>query len=116
MEQFAISDAGGGENICPREVEEFLYRHPKVQDVQVIGVPDPKYGEEVCAWIRLRDGEQATAEEIREFCRGQIAHYKIPRHVKFVDAFPMTITGKIQKFLMRQQMVQELGVAEQKTA
>ena len=106
----------GGENVYPREIEEFLYRHPKVQDVQVIGVPDPKYGEEVCAWIRLRDGEQATAEEIREFCRGQIAHYKIPRHVKFVDAFPMTITGKIQKFLMRQQMVQELGVTEQKTA
>ncbi len=106
----------GGENVYPREIEEFLYRHPKVQDVQVIGVPDAKYGEEVCAWIRLRDGQQATAEEIREFCRGQIAHYKIPRHVKFVDAFPMTITGKIQKFLMRQQMVQELGVAEQKTA
>jgi fatty-acyl-CoA synthase len=106
----------GGENVYPREIEEFLYRHPKVQDVQVIGVPDPKYGEEVCAWIRLRDGEQATAEEIREFCRGQIAHYKVPRHIKFVDAFPMTITGKIQKFLMRQQMVQELGVTEQKTA
>jgi fatty-acyl-CoA synthase len=106
----------GGENVYPREIEEFLYRHPKVQDVQVIGVPDAKYGEEVCAWVRLRDGQQATAEEIREFCRGQIAHYKVPRHIKFVDAFPMTITGKIQKFLMRQQMVQELGVTEQKTA
>ena len=106
----------GGENVYPREIEEFLYRHPKVQDVQVIGVPDVKYGEEICAWIRLRDGEQATAEEIREFCHGQIAHYKIPRHIRFVDAFPMTITGKIQKFLMRQQMVDELGVAEQETA
>jgi len=106
----------GGENIYPREVEEFLYRHPKVQDVQVIGVPDPKYGEELCAWIRLRDGQTATAEDVREFCRGQIAHYKVPRHVKFVDAFPMTITGKIQKYLMREQMARELGLQEQRTA
>jgi fatty-acyl-CoA synthase len=106
----------GGENVYPREVEEFLYRHPKVQDVQVIGVPDAKYGEELCAWIVLRAGEQATTEEIRAFCQGQIAHYKIPRHIRFVDAFPMTITGKVQKFLMRRQMVDELGVGEQKTA
>jgi len=106
----------GGENVYPREVEEFLYRHPKVQDVQVVGVPDPKYGEELCAWIRLRDGQQATAEEIREFCRGQIAHYKIPRHVRFVAEFPMTITGKVQKYLMRQQSIEALGLAEQKTA
>jgi fatty-acyl-CoA synthase len=106
----------GGENIYPREVEEFLYRHPKVQDVQVIGVPDPKYGEELCAWIRLRDGQTATAEDVREFCRGQIAHYKVPRHVKFVEAFPMTITGKIQKYLMREQMARELGLQEQRTA
>jgi len=106
----------GGENVYPREVEEFLYRHPKIQDVQVIGVPDQRYGEEVCAWVRLRDGEMATAEEIRDFCHGQIAHYKIPRYVKFVDGFPMTVTGKIQKFLMRQQMVEELGVTVQETA
>ena len=106
----------GGENVYPREIEEFLYRHPKVQDVQVIGVPDQKYGEEVCAWIKLRDGEQATAEEIREFCKGQIAHYKIPRYVEFVPEFPMTITGKIQKFVMREQTIEKLGLKAQKTA
>ncbi len=106
----------GGENIYPREIEEFLYRHPKVQDVQVFGVPDSKFGEELCAWIRLRPGEQSTEDEIRAFCRGQIAHYKIPRYVRFVDAFPMTVTGKAQKFLMREQMTRELGAQEQKTA
>ncbi|UYN93953.1 MAG: AMP-binding protein [Enhydrobacter sp.] len=106
----------GGENVYPREIEEFLYRHPKVQDVQVIGVPDPKYGEEICAWIKLRDGQAATADEIREFCRGQIAHYKIPRYIEFVDAFPMTITGKIQKFVMREQTIGKLGLKVQKTA
>jgi fatty-acyl-CoA synthase len=106
----------GGENVYPREIEEFLYRHPKIQDVQVIGVPDPRYGEELCAWVKLRDGEEATPEEIRAFCQGQIAHYKIPRYVKFVDAFPMTVTGKIQKFLMREETIRELGLAEQKTA
>jgi len=100
----------GGENVYPREVEEFLYTHPKVQDVQVIGVPDAKYGEEIMAWVRLRDGEAATIEEIRDFCRGRIAHYKVPRYVKFVDAFPMTVTGKVQKFLMREQSVEELGL------
>jgi fatty-acyl-CoA synthase len=100
----------GGENVYPREVEEFLYGHPAVQDVQVIGVPDEKFGEEVMAWIRLRDGQTATAEEIRDYCRGKIAHYKIPRHVKFVDAFPMTVTGKVQKFLMREASVKELGL------
>jgi fatty-acyl-CoA synthase len=100
----------GGENVYPREVEEFLYTHPKIQDVQVIGVPDAKYGEEVMAWVRLRDGETATAEEIRDFCRGRIAHYKVPRYVKFVDAFPMTVTGKVQKFLMREQSVGELSL------
>jgi fatty-acyl-CoA synthase len=82
----------------------------------VVGEPDAKYGEELCAWIKLREGEQATVDEIRAFCQGQIAHYKIPRHIRFVDAFPMTITGKIQKFLMRRQMAEELGLAEQKTA
>jgi fatty-acyl-CoA synthase len=99
----------GGENVYPREIEEFLYRHDKILDVQVIGVPDPKYGEEVCAWVRLRDGETMTADELQAFCRGQIAHYKVPRYVRFVDEFPMTITGKIQKFLMREAMEIELN-------
>jgi fatty-acyl-CoA synthase len=106
----------GGENVYPREIEEFLYRHPKIQEVQVIGVPDVRYGEELCAWIRLRDGEQASAEEIRAFCQGQIAHYKIPRYIEFVDSFPMTVTGKIQKYLMRRQMLEKLGLDDVKTA
>jgi fatty-acyl-CoA synthase len=100
----------GGENVYPREIEEFLYTHPKISDVQVIGVPDEKYGEEVCAWIKLKPGEQATVEEIREYCKGQIAHYKIPRYITFVESFPMTVTGKIQKFLMRQQSIKDLGL------
>jgi fatty-acyl-CoA synthase len=100
----------GGENVYPREIEEFLYTHPKVADVQVIGVPDERYGEELMAWVVLRPGEQATDEEIHEFCRGQIAHYKIPRYVKFVDSYPMTVTGKVQKFKMRETAVQELGL------
>ncbi|HWE60772.1 MAG TPA: AMP-binding protein [Chloroflexota bacterium] len=102
----------GGENIYPREVEEFLYTHPKVQDVQVIGVPSVKYGEEVMAWIRLKDGVGAEADEIREYCRGQIAHYKVPAYVKFVDGFPMTITGKVQKFKMREAATEELGLQQ----
>ncbi|HVC54650.1 MAG TPA: AMP-binding protein [Stellaceae bacterium] len=106
----------GGENVYPREIEEFLYRHPKIQDVQVIGIPDPRYGEELCAWVKLRDGESATVDEIRAFCQGQIAHYKVPRYVKFVDAFPMTVTGKIQKFLMREETIRELGLTVQQTA
>jgi fatty-acyl-CoA synthase len=106
----------GGENIYPREVEEFLHQHPKVSDVQVIGVPDAKYGEEVCAWIRLRDGESATADEVRDFCRGQIATCKIPRYVRFTTDFPMTVTGKIQKFRMREQMIAELGLTVPQTA
>ncbi len=106
----------GGENVYPREIEEFLYQHPKVQDVQVIGVPDARYGEEICAWIRLREGVTANPEEILTFCRGQIAHYKIPRYIKFVDMFPMTVTGKVQKFVMRDQMIVELGLGEEKTA
>ena len=106
----------GGENVYPREVEEFLYRHKKIADVQVIGVPDRKYGEELCAWVKLRPGETATAEEIQDFCRGQIAHYKIPRYIRFVDAFPMTVTGKVQKFIMRAEMMRYLGLAEEKTA
>jgi fatty-acyl-CoA synthase len=106
----------GGENVYPREIEEFLYRHPKIQDVQVFGVPDDRYGEELCAWVKLRAGETLTAEEVREFCRDQIAHYKIPRHVRFVDEFPMTVTGKMQKFIMRERMVADLGVKEAATA
>ena len=101
----------GGENIYPREIEELLYRHPKVEQAQVIGVPDPKYGEEVCAWIKLCAGESATEQEIRAFCEGKIAHFKIPRYIRFVDAFPMTVTGKVQKFVMREQMTAELGGA-----
>jgi len=102
----------GGENIYPREIEEFLYTHPIVSDVQVIGVPDVKYGEEVCAWIRLRDGQSVTIDEIRDFCRGQIASYKIPRYVRFTTEFPMTVTGKIQKFRMREISIAELGLGE----
>lgn len=102
----------GGENIYPREIEEFLYTHPKVEDVQVIGVPDAKYGEEVAAWIRLKSGESATDEEIRQFCRARIAHYKVPRYIKFVTNYPMTVTGKIQKFKMRELMVEELGLEQ----
>jgi fatty-acyl-CoA synthase len=106
----------GGENVYPREIEEFLYRHPMIQDVQVIGVPDDRYGEEICAWVKLRPGTVATEEEIRGFCRDQIAHYKVPRYVKFVDEFPMTVTGKIQKFIMRERTINELGLTVQKTA
>ncbi|MDI3514550.1 MAG: fatty-acyl-CoA synthase [Rhodocyclaceae bacterium] len=106
----------GGENIYPREIEEFLYAHPKVLDVQVVGIPDQKYGEELCAWIIVREGERLTEDEVRAYCQGQIAHYKIPRYVRFVDSFPMTVTGKIQKFLIRQKMKEELGLDEAKTA
>ncbi|MGF6722748.1 fatty-acyl-CoA synthase [Paraburkholderia sp. GAS41] len=106
----------GGENIYPREIEEFLFSHPKIQSVQVFGVPDPKYGEEVCAWIVLRAGEQASVEEVQDFCRGQIAHYKVPKYIRFVDELPMTVTGKVQKFVMRERMIEELKVREDKTA
>ena len=106
----------GGENVYPREVEEFLYRHPKVQDVQVVGVPDMRFGEELCAWIVPKPGQTLTEEDIRSFCQGQIAHYKVPRYLRFVDAFPMTVTGKIQKFKIREAMKTELGLDESKTA
>ena len=106
----------GGENVYPREIEEFLYRHPAIQDVQVIGVPDRKYGEELCAWIVLKLGETLTPEAVRAFCQGQIAHYKIPRHIKFVEGFPTTVTGKVQKFAMREAMIAELGLVLEKTA
>jgi fatty-acyl-CoA synthase len=98
----------GGENISPREVEEYLYRHPGVRDVQVTGVPDVKFGEELCAWIILRPDIQASVEDIRAFCRGQIAHFKIPRYIKFVDSFPTTATGKVQKYLLRERITREL--------
>jgi fatty-acyl-CoA synthase len=100
----------GGENIYPREIEEFLYTHPSIRDVQVIGVPDAHFGEEVMAWIALREGTSATEEDIKAFCRGQISHYKVPRYIKFVTEFPMTVTGKVQKFAMRKQSVEELGL------
>jgi fatty-acyl-CoA synthase len=106
----------GGENVYPREVEEFLFRHPAVQEVQVFGVPDSRYGEEVACWIVLKAGQSATEESIREYCKGQIAHYKIPRYVRFVQALPMTVTGKPQKFVMREAMVNELGLEIAKTA
>jgi fatty-acyl-CoA synthase len=102
----------GGENIYPREVEEFLYTHPAISDVQVIGLPDAKYGEELMAWVKLKEGATATPEELIAFCKGQIASFKIPRYWKFVDGFPMTVTGKIQKFIMRQQSIEELGLQQ----
>jgi fatty-acyl-CoA synthase len=102
----------GGENIYPREIEEFLYTHPAVQDVQVIGVPDQKYGEEVMAWVVLKPAQQLDEGALKEYCRGKIAHYKVPRYVKFTDGFPMTVTGKIQKFKMRETAVAELNLAQ----
>jgi fatty-acyl-CoA synthase len=106
----------GGENIYPREIEEFLYTHPGVADVQAFGVPDHRYGEELCVWIRRREGANLNESEVTAFCRASIAHFKTPRYVRFVDAFPMTVTGKAQKFLMRQAMMQELSLIEEKTA
>jgi fatty-acyl-CoA synthase len=102
----------GGENIYPREIEEFLFTNPMIADVQVIGVPDPRYGEEVCAWVRLKGGVETTEHEIREFCRGKIATYKIPRYVRFTDEFPMTVTGKIQRYRMREISIEELGLGD----
>jgi fatty-acyl-CoA synthase len=106
----------GGENIYPREIEEFLFTHPAIEQSSVVGVPDPKYGEELCAWIQLRAGHTLSEEEVREFCRGKLAHFKVPRYVKFVETFPQTVTGKIQKFKIRELMKQELGLSEQRTA
>jgi len=102
----------GGENIYPREIEELLYMHSGVSDVQVIGVPDAKYGEEVMAWVKLKPGVSLTEEGLKAFCQGKITHFKIPRYFKFVDAFPMTVTGKIQKFIMRKQTIEELGLQQ----
>ncbi|MEQ5833625.1 AMP-binding protein [Marinobacter sp. NFXS9] len=100
----------GGENIYPREIEEFLYTHEAISDAQVIGIPDEKFGEEVMAWVKLAEGKQATEDDIREFCKGKIAHYKVPRYIKLVDEFPMTVTGKIQKFRMREISIDELNL------
>jgi fatty-acyl-CoA synthase len=102
----------GGENVYPREVEEFLYTHPDVVDAQVVGVPDLKYGEELCAWVRLREGATVTGEELRAWCQGKLAHYKIPRYVRISGEFPMTVTGKVQKFKMREVSVEELGLQD----
>jgi fatty-acyl-CoA synthase len=99
----------GGENVYPREIEEFLYRHPAIQDVQVFGIPDPRYGEEICAWVKIRPGAVLTEDEVKAFCKDQIAHYKVPRHIRFVEEFPMTVTGKMQKYLMRAAMTEELA-------
>jgi fatty-acyl-CoA synthase len=99
----------GGENLFPREIEEFLYKHPKIDEAEVFGVPDQKYGEELCVWIKLHPGEQATADEIRAFCEGRIAHFKIPRYIRFVDDYPLTATGKVQKFVMREIMEEEIA-------
>jgi len=106
----------GGENIFPREIEEFLFEHPKIADVQVIGVPDPRYGEELCACIELHEGETASEEEIRAFCEGKIAHFKIPRYIVFVESFPLTVTGKVQKYILREEMSEKLGLAKAKSA
>jgi fatty-acyl-CoA synthase len=100
----------GGENVYPREIEEFLYTHPEIADVQVIGVPDERYGEELMAWVVMREGAALTEEGVRDFCRDRIAHYKVPRYVKFVDAFPMTVTGKVQKYKLREAAIEELGL------
>ena len=102
----------GGENVYPREVEEFLYAHPAIEDVQVIGVPDTRYGEELCAWVKLRPGATLSLDELREFCTGQIAHFKIPRYLRITGEFPMTVTGKVQKFKMREVSIAELDLAE----
>ena len=99
----------GGENIYPREVEEFLYQHPAISEVQVFGIPHEKMGEEVCAWVQLNEGQSMTEDELKAFCKDQITHFKIPRHVRFVTEYPMTVTGKIQKFVMRDQMVEALA-------
>jgi fatty-acyl-CoA synthase len=99
----------GGENVYPREIEEFLYTHPKVQDVQVFGVPDARLGEQICAWVRLREGSGSSEAEIQHYCREHLAYFKVPHYVRFVDEFPMTVTGKVQKYLMREAMLVELA-------
>ena len=102
----------GGENVYPREIEEFLYTHPDIVDVQVIGVPDARYGEEVMAWVKARDGAELTTEAVRAFCEGRIAHFKVPRYVQVTDEFPMTVTGKVQKYKMREAAIELLGLQD----
>jgi fatty-acyl-CoA synthase len=106
----------GGENIYPREIEDFLYSHPAIADVQAFGVPDAYYGEELCAWIKLKPEANVTEDDIKAFCRGRITHFKIPRYVRFVDSYPMTVTGKIQKFVMREMMTEELASIQRDAA
>ena len=106
----------GGENIYPREIEEFLFTHPAISQAAVFGLPDPKYGEELCAWVQLQPGRSLGPEEVRSYCRQSLAHYKVPRYIRFVSEFPTTVSGKLQKFKMRQQMCQELKLEEQETA
>ena len=100
----------GGENIYPREIEEFLHTHPRIADVYVVGLPDERLGERVLAWVKLKAGESANEDEVREFCQGKIAHFKIPEFIRFVDAFPMTVTGKVQKFVIRQKEIELRGL------
>jgi fatty-acyl-CoA synthase len=100
----------GGENVYPREVEEFLYTHEHIADVSVVGVPDERYGEELCAWVIVRGGAELSEDAVREFCRGRLAHFKVPRYVLFTDEFPMTVTGKVQKFKMRDDSIERLGL------
>jgi fatty-acyl-CoA synthase len=102
----------GGENIYPREIEEFLHQHPKIADIYVVGLPDARLGEAVLAWVRLKAGETMTPEEVCDYCRGKIAHFKIPQYIRFVDAFPMTVTGKVQKYRMREQEIEARGLGE----
>lgn len=106
----------GGENVYPREIEEFLFTHVAVEQASVVGVPDPKYGEELCAWVKLQRGSTVTEAELLAFCRSRLAHYKVPRYVRFVDEFPQTVTGKIQKFKIRELMIAELNLVQPKTA
>jgi fatty-acyl-CoA synthase len=106
----------GGENIYPREIEEFLFTHPSVVDARVFGVPDDKYGEAVCGWVITKSDDPITESQLREFCRNQIAHFKVPQHIRFKEEVPLTVTGKPQKFLMREAMIEDLGLVEATTA
>ena len=106
----------GGEDIYPREIEEFLYTRPKIADVQIVGAPDQRMGEELCAWTVLARDERCDEQELRDFCQGRIAHHKIPRYIRFVDSFPLTISGKVQKYLIRERMIEELNLTIQGAA
>jgi len=106
----------GGENIYPREIEEFLFTHPAVEQAAVVGVPDPRFGEELCVWVKLKTDQKTSLEQLREYCKQKLAHYKVPRYIKFVEEFPQTVTGKIQKFKIRELMSSELGLTDQETA